>query len=58
MVETMLKFIRESIATREDMVLNGGIDDMETYRQITGEIKGLKDSIHIITEVLEKYTEE
>lgn len=52
--EVLLKDIRESKASRESLLLQGGIVDMEQYKSIVGELTGLSLTESKILDLLDK----
>jgi len=56
--ESILRDLDKMIRDTEQMVLGGGIADMERYRFLMGRLEGLKFAQQSVKDSLKKYTDD
>lgn len=55
--ERLLEKLRENRKEIETLILQGNIEDFESYRYLTGKLKGIQDSIEICIDTYGGYNE-
>jgi predicted nucleic acid-binding Zn-ribbon protein len=54
----VLKAIQDRIKLTQEAILQGGVKDMESYRQLVGELKGLEFSEQEVKDALQESEKE
>ncbi len=57
-VERVLKEIRRIEQDTQQLVLSGGVNDMERYRYLMGRLEGIRLSESIVKAELDKHSED
>lgn len=56
--ESILRELEKTIRDTEDMVLGGGVTDMERYRFLMGRLEGLRFSQQSVKDLLKRHTDD
>jgi hypothetical protein len=56
--ESILRELEKTIRDTENMVLGGGVTDMERYRFLMGRLEGLRFSQQSVKDLLKRHTDD
>lgn len=56
--ESVLRELEKTIRDTENLVLGGGVTDMERYRFLMGRLEGLRFSQQAVKDIMKRHTDD